>query len=102
MGYKTTLTPKGRDYGVDVIARKGEEVIAIQCKKYRANNPVGNRDVQRLLGAMQYRNIRATHSILITTSYFTVSAREQAEECSIELWDGRELKKMIRKYLMKI
>jgi len=60
-----------------------------------------NRDIQRLLGAMQLKSIRATHSIIITTSHFTVQAREQAKECAIELWDKHDLHKMVRKYLMK-
>jgi len=102
MGYETRVTRASNDYGIDVVAEKGNEKIAIQCKRYRPGNPVSNRDVQRLLGAMQLKNVQATHSILITTSHFTVQAREQAKECAIELWERRDLEKMVRKYLMKI
>ena len=102
MGYKTRVTQASKDYGIDVVAEKGHEKIAIQCKRYEPRNPVGNRDIQRLLGAMQQRDIKATHSILITTSHFTVQAREQAKECATELWDGEDLKKMVKKYLMEI
>lgn len=102
MGYETRVTQASNDYGIDIIAKKGHETIAIQCKRYRTGNPVGNNDIQKLLGAMQHRNIRANHSIIITTFHFTVQAKEQAKECSIELWDGHELKKMVKKYLMEI
>lgn len=102
MGYETRVTQASNDYGIDVVAEKGNEKIAIQCKRYRPGNPVSNRDVQRLLGAMQLKNVQATHSILITTSHFTVQAREQAKECAIELWERHDLEKMVRKYLMKI
>jgi restriction system protein len=102
MGYKTQVTKKSGDYGIDVIAKKDNDIIAIQAKKYHDGNPVGNRDVQRLLGAMQLKDVKANHSIMITTSHFTVHAREQAKECAIELWDKQDLHKMVRKYLMEI
>ena len=102
MGYETRVTQASNDYGIDVVAEKGNEKIAIQCKRYSPGNPVSNRDVQRLLGAMQLKSVRATHSIIITTSHFTVQAKEQAKECTIELWDRHDLEKMVRKYLMEL
>ncbi len=102
IGYKTIVTRKSRDYGVDVIAEKGSDKIAIQVKRYRTGSPVGNREVQMLLGAMQKKDVRANHSLIITTSHFTVQAREQADECAIELWDKNELHKMVKKYLMNL
>jgi len=102
MGYKTRITQASNDYGIDVVAEKGNEKLAIQCKRYASGNPVGNRDVQRILGAMHHRNVKATHSLLITTSHFTVQAREQAKECATELWGKEELHKMVKKYLMDI
>ncbi len=102
MGYETRVTQASNDYGIDVIAKKEHETIAIQCKRYRPGNSIGNNDIQKLLGAMQHRNIQANHSIIITTSHFTVQAKEQAKECAIELWDNQLLKKMVKKYLMEI
>ena len=57
----------------------------------------GNRDVQRLLGAMQLRKVKANKAILITTSDFTVQAVEQAKETPIELWDGNYISSLLRK-----
>lgn len=101
MGYDVTLTPKSGDYGVDVIARSGGDVIAIQAKKYSKGNNVGNRDVQRLLGAMHLSTIKANKGILITTSEFTVQAKEQAKEAPIELWHGEYFNSILFKYLGK-
>lgn len=100
MGYSVRLTSRTVDFGVDVVAKKEDDVIAIQAKKYRRGNNVGNRDIQRLLGAMQHRKVRANKSILATSSDFTVQAVEQAKETPIELWNGKYLAKMIEKYLI--
>ena len=102
MGYETKVTKQTRDFGIDVIAKKQGKTIAIQCKKYREGNPVGNRDIQRILGAMQLKSVKATHSILITTSHFTVQAEEQAKECAVESWNKEILHTLIKKYLMQI
>lgn len=95
-GYKTKVTSLSRDYGVDIIAKNKTETIAIQVKKYNKTS-VGNKDVQRLLGAMQMNKIKANRSILITTSWFTKNAYEQARGCQIELWGGKKLSKVISK-----
>jgi len=100
MGYNTEVTSKTGDYGIDVIARRGTETIAIQVKHYMEGNHVRNTDVQRLLGSMKLKTIRATHGVLITTSRFTVQAKVQAEETDVELWDKNVLHQMVRKYLI--
>jgi|WetSurMetagenome_2_1015567.scaffolds.fasta_scaffold00682_13 hypothetical protein len=98
MGYETELTQKTCDYGIDVIARSDRDTIAIQAKKYSKGNNVGNRDVQRLLGAMQLNTVKANKAILITASDFTVQAKEQAKETPIELWDGDYISHLFKKY----
>lgn len=98
MGFKVKLTSKSGDYGVDVIAKDETETVAIQVKRYRPGNNVGNRDVQRLLGAMQLHSIRADKAVIATTSDFTIQAKEQAKETPIELWNGDFLDSMFEKY----
>ncbi len=100
IGYKAVTTSASRDYGIDVIAKNNDEIIAIQVKKYKKCS-VGNVEVQRLLGAMQMKGVRADRSILITTSRFTKNAIKQAEGCPIELWDGKKLGRIIRQCLKK-
>lgn len=99
MGYNTEVTSKTGDYGIDVIAKERNDVIAIQVKKYSKGNNVSNRDVQRLLGAMHLRTIKANKAILITTSDFTIQAKEQAKESPIELWNGSYLNDIVGKYM---
>jgi len=95
-GYKVELTPKGGDYGIDVIARKGKNLVVVAAKCYAPNRPVGNRWVQQILGAMH--KCDADLATLITTSTFTKNAIVQAENAPIELIDGDALKDLIRKF----
>jgi len=99
MGYEVKVTKKTGDYGIDVVATKGEEIIAIQVKKYAAGHHVGAPDVQNTLGSMH--KYKATKAIIITTSNFTVQAEEQAKEAPIELWNKRILHDMVIKYFIK-
>lgn len=99
-GYKTEVTKKTGDYGVDVIAENGLEKIAIQCKKYQEGNSVGNQAVQMLLGAMQLKNLKANKGIIITTSEFTKQAYMQAEDNNVELWNKNILHQKVRECLI--
>ncbi|MGB7510155.1 MAG: restriction endonuclease [Pelodictyon phaeoclathratiforme] len=101
MGYLTEVTSKSGDYGVDVIAKKENEIIAIQAKKYSIGNNVGNRTVQMLIGAMAFKNYKATKGVLVTTSDYTIQAHEQAKENPVELWNLNYLNKMITKYFIE-
>lgn len=98
MGYDVELTPASGDYGVDVVAKKPGNTVAIQVKKYADGNMVGAPVVQQTLGAMW--KVKADQSIIITTSGFTVYAQEQAREAPIELWDKKTLHEFVRKYMV--
>lgn len=98
MGYNSIVTKKTGDYGIDVIAKKDVEVIAIQVKLFNIGNNVGNNYVQKLLGSMQMSDVQATKSILITSSDFTVSAIEQGKNLPIEFWNGSTIKQYMEKY----
>ena len=98
MGYAVTVTPKTVDYGVDLVAKIDKDVVAVQVKRYTYGNNVGDRDVQKLLGAAW--KYKANKSILVTTTDFTRQAYEQAKEAPIELWDKNYLYGLIRKYML--
>jgi len=100
MDFHVELTRPVKDYGVDVVARKGSDTIAIQVKKYAIGNNVGAKEVQQILGAMW--KVKANQSIIVTTSGFTLHAREQAKEAPVELWGRRTLHEMVRKYFIDI
>lgn len=110
-GYETEVTPYAGDYGVDVIARKGDEKIAVQAKMYGNSTRKVNREtVMQLYGAMAYRQctkaviatdgrcmpdaIEVANSLGIETLYFDTSkqvVRVKNEETYTEEQLGREL-----------
>ncbi len=99
MGYQTEVTRKTGDYGIDVIAKKGDDVIAIQVKKNSIGNNVGDIVVQNTLGGMW--KYKANKAIIITTSDFTTMAHEQARSAPIELWNKKTLHQMVKKYFVE-
>lgn len=89
-GYSTSLTQKSGDYGVDVIAYKGSEVLAIQTKRYA--KPVGVRAIQEVASGYVY--YRATKPLVVTNSTFTENAKTLAHTLGVELIDRKKLEKM--------
>ena len=52
-GWQITFTPASGDYGVDLIARRDDKSVAVQCK--RLGKPVGIAAVQQVVsGARHY------------------------------------------------
>lgn len=98
MGYKVRLTPYVADYGGDLVAKKCGETVVVQVKKWKTGHNVGARDIQQALGAMW--KYGANKTIFITTSDFTVHAKEQAKGAPIELWNKHRLYELIEKYLI--
>ncbi|MBU3958158.1 MAG: restriction endonuclease [Nanoarchaeota archaeon] len=99
MGYHATVTRKTGDYGIDVIAKKDDDIVAIQVKKNSHGNNVSDIVVQNTLGGMW--KYKANKAIIITTSDFTTMAHEQAKEAPIELWNKRTLHQMVKKYFVE-
>ncbi|WP_018948724.1 restriction endonuclease [Thioalkalivibrio sp. ALMg11] len=99
-GYETEITAKGGDFGVDVLAFNDADRIAIQVKRYNAGANIGARDIQAILGAMQYKEYRANKAIVVTTSDFTVQAKEQADGAPVELWTSADFNALVRKYMV--
>lgn len=99
MGYRTTTTPKSQDYGIDVVAKGHSDVVAIQCKRFDEGQNVGNRDIQRARGSMDF--YKANKCIVVTNQDFTVQAKDQARRTKyIELWGKRTLHEMVRTYFI--
>ncbi len=91
LGYSTEMTKASGDQGVDVIARKGKAVVAIQAKCY--SKPVGNHAIMEAVAGAKYYN--ATKTIVVTNNGFTKSARELAQVNNVVLWDRTVLKEKI-------
>ncbi len=86
-GFEVTLTAASKDGGADLFVVDNSDIgsflYVVECKKYRADRPVGVGLVRQLFGVVQSK--RATAGILATTSYFTRGAKEYQRELSYQL-----------------
>jgi len=73
-GWEVSFTPGSGDYGVDLIARRGERAVAVQCK--RLGKPVGIAAVQQVVAGARHHD--CTKSIVISNQEFTAAARKLA------------------------
>ncbi|GEM_PF-6096760 len=86
-GYSVELTQASGDFGVDVIASKGQEKLAIQAKRYAGS--VGVQAVQEAAsGAFYYK---ATKAIVVTNSFYTPKAKELASKLGVDLINRKRL-----------
>lgn len=81
-------TPASGDHGVDILAWKSGKKYAIQCKRYKQN--VGNKAVQEVYTGKQL--YAAGEAIVLTSSYFTAQAKQEADDLGVTLWDRDGLK----------
>ena len=91
LGYKVKTTGLSGDHGVDLVARRDQEKVVIQCKRYR-ETAVGEPIMRDLYGTMQHES--AARAYLVTTGYLTPAALTWSRGKPIEIWDGRYLGRM--------
>lgn len=83
-GYKTELTPTTGDYGVDVIAIKDKERIAIQAKMYGdSSRKVNAEAIIKLNGAIPIYD--CTKGILVTDGELLNDAQNIAKKLNIKI-----------------
>jgi restriction endonuclease Mrr len=86
-GYDVELTPLSRDGGKDISAMLRSSVanllVYVECKRYAAARPVGINVVQRLYGVARAHH--ANKSMVVTTSYFTREATQEARLLSHDM-----------------
>lgn len=90
-GYSCSITKKTGDQGVDIVATKDFEKVAVQCKCY--NNTVGNHAVMEAVAGSKYYN--CNKAMVVTNNYFTKGAIELAKVNGVILWDRDELAKRL-------
>jgi restriction system protein len=94
MGYIVTHSGQTGDQGVDLIAIKGNEKIAIQAKKRNEGESVGNDAIQQAFsGQGMYGCNRVV--VITTTTNFTREALEAAKAHSVDLISKPLLQKML-------
>jgi len=88
--HDVTVTKGSGDFGIDILAKKDDRSYAIQCKRY--NQKVGNKAVQEALSGSVYYSYDTP--VVLTNSYFTEQAQEQARRTNVILWDRSMLEKL--------
>ncbi len=93
-GYVIKQTSYSGDQGVDVIAQKNDEFIAIQVKRY--SSKVDNSAIQQVVaGAMHYG---CNKKMVITNNFFTTSAEILAVTNKVILWDRTKLIEVLNRF----
>lgn len=85
------VTSGSKDRGIDIIAEKDGMKYAVQCKHYSSN--VGNHAVQEAFSGKSIYN--ADVAVVLTNSYFTQQAEQDARTLCVELWNRSKLLNMI-------
>lgn len=99
-GYDAYVTDGSGDFGVDVIAEKNGERLAIQVKRYKESNKIGSPTIRKTLGSRYKAD--ADKTLIVTTSYYTQPAFEQAEDAPIILWDKKVLHDEVEKNFINL
>jgi restriction system protein len=95
MGYRVTDTKTVGDHGIDLVVNDGRLRLGlVQCKRYRGT--VGEGTVRDLYGTMMHE--RAGFAWLATTGAVSRQAREWAQGKPMELWDGKQMEELARRY----
>jgi HJR/Mrr/RecB family endonuclease len=89
-GYQVTMTKASGDFGVDVLATKDSELLAIQVKRYSGN--VGVAAVQEVAAGARY--YKASITAVVTNSFFTEQAKVLARTLRVKLIDKKGLVEM--------
>ena len=92
-GWNVETTPITRDRGIDLIARRVDELgieltLYIQCKNYAF--PVGVEVARALNGALP-KQLSGVRGVLVCPSGFTASTIAFAKERDLTLWDRHQL-----------
>ena len=87
------LTSKTGDQGVDIVAQKGENRYAIQCKHYSSN--VGNKAIQEVYTGKTVYGCNV--GVVITNSHFTPKAKEIARITHTVLWGREQLQELMNR-----
>lgn len=91
--WRVETTPLSRDGGVDLIARRDDDIgveitLYIQCKNHMAPVDV---DVIRALNGVLPKDAAGVRGVVVCPSGFTTDAITFAKDCGIAIWDRHHL-----------
>jgi hypothetical protein len=101
LGWDISLTPPSRDGGIDMLGISRdpagfESTWAVECKRYRADRPVGVAVLRALHGVKEA--LRLPRAVLVTTSGITREAAAFAQLTDIQIADRDVLAQWISDY----
>ncbi|MFC3169105.1 restriction endonuclease [Paracoccus fontiphilus] len=91
-GWRADVTSGSGDQGIDIIARRDGKKIGIQCKRY--DGAVGNKAVQEAFSGRAFH--RVDTAVVITTGYYTESARALARRTGVHLLHVKDIPRLRR------
>lgn len=89
--YKPSVTKASHDYGADLILKNENKRIVVQAK--RSSTKIGIKAVQEIYAAQRFHG--ADEAWIVTNSFYTKSAVELGNACSIIMKDRNTLSKWI-------
>ena len=99
MGYRTKVSPKGGDRGIDIIAYKDELPPRIVVQVKSQDSDIKETTIQSLKGAM----MQGDYGLFVTLSNYTANAKKYlAANPIIRGIDGVELVKLVLKYYERL
>lgn len=76
-GFVVEHRGRSGDHGLDLVAFRGGDVVAVQCKRYAERQPVTPAQIRELYGAAAA--IGATRALLVTTGRFSAAGASWAQ-----------------------
>jgi restriction system protein len=102
MGFHAEMTRATGDGGIDIVAHLERPFVGgrylIQCKRFSPDSLIGAPVIREFYGAL-VADRRAIKGVFITTSGFTVQAREFARNLPLELIDGGQLQNLFAEHI---
>lgn len=95
-GYKTRMTPRSGDYGVDIVATKDGTKTAVQVKRY--TKKLDQKPIREAVTGMAVRQYGCTKAMVVTNSTFTKAATFLAAESGCELVDREKLGEWVMEF----
>jgi Holliday junction resolvase-like predicted endonuclease len=89
-------TRSGATAEIDLVLRRGNRTIAVECKNYDPSRSVGVSELRIFKDKLS--DIGIFSGVFVTNTYFSEDSQQLADSVGIELWDGDKYKEMFFSY----
>ena len=96
MNYKTETRQRLEDekthtkHEIDIVARRGPRITAVECKNYGEGSVVGMEDVRNF--RQKLTDLKIASGLFVTNVRYSSNVENYAQGNTITLWDGEELR----------